>query len=95
MNVIQNQEFIAGMLMSGVIVSAFCASSVFRNLALAALAGLVCWVFLKSGGVVGVVALVTAFRFEFAANPIFVQGACVGAVVIVAVMLALRKRRPS
>jgi hypothetical protein len=95
MSAIQNQEFIAGAVMAMIIVGAFYGSSVFRNVGLAALGGLILWVFFQHGGTSGIVVLTKALQLEFTSRPAFAQGAIIGALAVVAVVLALRERRPS
>jgi hypothetical protein len=95
MNVLRNQEFIAGLVMSAVFVAAICGSGVFRSLALTGAAGLICWCFFKFGGANGIVMLLKALQFEFTSRPVFSRGALIGAVATVAVVLALRERSRS
>lgn len=93
MRMLQNPEFISGMLSAGIIALAAIKSSVFRNLGLAALAALVLWSFVKFGGVSGVVGLFKSLGWHFAAYPVFCQGALAGAVLAVVAVLVIKDVR--
>lgn len=88
-------EFAAGLMMSTGVLAAVFWSSVFRNLALTAVAGLLCWVFFRFGGTSGVVMFFKVLKDEFIRRPMFAHGAVLGVIVIVALVLALRQRQIS
>jgi hypothetical protein len=95
MRLLQNPEFISGMLSSAIIALAAIKSSLFRNLGLAALAALVVWTFVRFDGVTGVVRLFKLIGWHFAVHPAFCQGAVAGAVVTIAAMLVIKDARSS
>ena len=87
-----SEQFLAGLLMAIAVFGGIYASSIFRNLAAASFAATVCVAFFKFGGVTGVTLLIRATKFELLSKPLFAQGLVAGAIVIIAIALALRNR---
>ena len=87
----QSQEFIVGIGVAAILVSAMAASSLFRNLALALAAGAVVLLYMQ-GGVGALVATSTVVENEIKALPDFSHGLVVGLAVAAVVVLGLRPR---
>jgi hypothetical protein len=87
----QNQEFIVGIAVAAIMVSALVASSLFRNLALAIAAGAVVLLYLQ-GGVGALMATSTVLEKEIRALPDFSNGLVVGLAVSAVLLLGLQKR---
>lgn len=93
MSILQNQEFIVGVAVAVIVLGAFLASSLFRNLALALAAGAVVLLYAQSG-VPGLLAVSKVLESEIKAIPDFSQGLLVGAAISVVLLFGLRQRSP-
>ena len=87
----QSQEFIVGIAVAAIMVSALVASSLFRNLALALAAGVVVLLYLQ-GGVSALIATSAVVEKEIRALPDFSNGLVVGLAVSAVLLLGLQKR---
>ncbi len=87
----QSQEFIVGIAVAAIMVAPSCASSLFRNLALALAAGAVVLLYLQ-GGVGALVATSTMVEKEIRALPDFSNGLVVGLAVSAVLLIGLQKR---
>jgi hypothetical protein len=87
----QSQEFIVGIAVAAILVSALAASSLFRNLALALAAGVVVLLYLQ-GGVSALIATSAVVEKEIRALPDFSNGLVVGLAVSAVLMIGLQKR---
>lgn len=87
----QSQEFIVGIAVAAIMVSALVASSLFRNLALALAAGVVVLLYLQ-GGVGALIATSAAVEKEIRAMPDFSNGLVVGLAVSAVLLLGLQRR---
>src|SRR6476661_9823195 len=73
----QSQEFIVGIAVAAILICALCASSMFRNIALALAAGGVVLLYLQ-GGVPALITTSAALEKEIRALPDFSNGQVVG-----------------
>lgn len=87
----QNQEFIVGIAVAAILVSALVASSLFRNVALALAAGGIVLLYLQ-GGVPTLMATSKVLETEIRALPDFSNGLMVGLAVAAVMMVGLRTR---
>lgn len=87
----QSQEFVVGIAVAAIMVSALVASSLFRNLALALAAGVVVLLYLQ-GGVAALIATSAVLEKEIKALPDFSNGLVVGLAVSAVMLLGLQKR---
>jgi len=87
----QNQEFIVGIAVAAIMVSALVASSLFRNIALALAAGGVVLLYLQ-GGVPTLMATSKVLETEIRALPDFSNGLMVGLAVAAVMLVGLRQR---
>ena len=87
----QSQEFIVGIAVAAIMVSALVASSLFRNLALALAAGVVVLLYLQ-GGVAALIATSGVVEKEIRSLPDFSNGLVVGLAVSAVLLLGLQKR---
>lgn len=87
----QSQEFIVGIAVAAILVSALVASSLFRNVALALAAGVVVLLYLQ-GGVGALIATSTMVEKEIRALPDFSNGLVVGLAVSAVLLIGLQKR---
>jgi hypothetical protein len=88
---LQSHEFIVGMAVAAILVSALVASSLFRNVALALAAGGVVLLYLQ-GGVAALIALSTTLEEQIRALPNFSNGLMVGLAVSAVFLVGLQKR---
>jgi hypothetical protein len=90
---LQNHEFIVGIAVAAILVSALVASSLFRNIALALAAGAVVLLYLQ-GGVKALIATSATLESEIRAMPEFSNGLLVGLAVtsVLALLFGLRHR---
>jgi hypothetical protein len=87
----QSQEFIVGIAVAAILVSALVASSLFRNLALALAAGAVVLLYFQ-GGVGALVATSTVLEGEIKSLPDFSHGLVVGLAISAVLVLGLKQR---
>lgn len=87
----QSQEFIVGIAVAAILVSALTASSMFRNIALALAAGGVVLLYLQ-GGVPALIASSTMVEKEIRAMPEFSNGLLVGLAVAAVFLFGMQKR---
>ena len=87
----QSQEFIVGIAVAAILVSAIIASSMFRNIALALAAGAVVLLYLQ-GGVPALVGITQVVEKEIRALPDFSNGLIVGFAVAAVFLLGMQKR---
>ena len=89
----QSQEFIVGIAVAAIMVCALCASSVFRNIALALAAGGVVLLYMQ-GGVPALITTSAVLENEIRALPDFSNGLVVGLAVSAVLLLGMRSARP-
>ena len=87
----QSHEFIVGLAVAAIIVSALVASSLFRNIALALAAGAVVLLYLQ-GGVGALVAMSGTMEKEIRALPEFCNGLVVGLAISAVLLVGLQRR---
>ena len=87
----QSQEFIVGIAVAAILVSALIASSIFRNIALALAAGAVVLLYLQ-GGVPALLATSQMVEKEIRAMPEFSNGLVVGFAVAAVFLFGMQKR---
>ena len=87
----QSQEFIVGIAVAAILICALCASSMFRNIALALAAGGVVLLYLQ-GGVPALISTSTVLEKEIRALPDFSNGLVVGLAVSAVLLLGMQKR---
>jgi zinc transporter ZupT len=90
----ESQEFIVGLAVAAILLSAFVVSSLFRNVALALAAGAVVLLYLQ-GGVPGLVAISKSLESEFRAIPDFSRGLMVGLAMVAVLLFGVRHRGSS
>ena len=88
---LQSQEFIVGVAVAAILVSALVASSLFRNVALALAAGAIVLLYLQ-GGVGALIATSASLQKEIRALPEFSNGLLVGLAVSIVLLVGLRQR---
>jgi hypothetical protein len=94
LSALQSQEFIVGIAVAAILVSALVASSMFRNLALALAAGAVVLLYLQ-GGVPALLAMSQMVEKEIRALPDFSNGLIVGFAVAAVFLLGMQRRTAS
>jgi uncharacterized membrane protein len=87
----QSQEFIVGIAVAAILVSALIASSMFRNIALALAAGAIVLLYLQ-GGVPALLATSQVVEKEIRAMPEFSNGLVVGFAVAAVFLFGMQKR---
>jgi hypothetical protein len=87
----ENQEFVVGLVVAAIMLSALVVSSLFRNVAFALAAGAIVLFYLQ-GGVPGLVAISKILENEFRAIPDFSRGLMVGLAVVAVLFFGLRQR---
>jgi hypothetical protein len=87
----QSQEFIVGIAVAAILVSALVASSLFRNVALALGAGAIVLLYLQ-GGVSALLATSSIVEKEIRALPDFSNGLVVGLAASAVLLIGLQKR---
>jgi hypothetical protein len=87
----QSQEFIVGIAVAAILVSALVASSLFRNVALALGAGAIVLLYLQ-GGVGALLATSSIVEKEIRALPDFSNGLVVGLAASAVLLIGLQKR---
>jgi hypothetical protein len=91
MSVLQNQEFVVGIAVAVILLSALTASSLFRNIALALAAGAVVMLYAQSG-IPGLLAISKVLESEIKAIPDFSHGLLVGGAICAVLLIGLRQR---
>jgi len=91
LSVLQSHEFIVGVAVAAIVVSALVASSLFRNVALALAAGAVVLLYLQ-GGVAALIAMSAMLEKEIRALPEFSNGLVVGLAISAVLLVGLRQR---
>ena len=91
---LESQEFIVGLAVAAILLSALVVSSLFRNVAFALAAGAVV-LFYVQGGVPGLIAISKVLEGEFRAIPDFSRGLMVGLAVVAVFLLGVRQRSSS
>ncbi|MGH6738313.1 MAG: hypothetical protein ACREDY_04660 [Bradyrhizobium sp.] len=91
LTLLQNHEFIVGIAVAAILVSALVASSLFRNIALALAAGAVVILYLQ-GGVAALIAMSTTLESEIRALPNFSHGLVVGLAVTAVLLIGMQRR---
>jgi hypothetical protein len=91
LSALQSQEFIVGIAVAAILVSALVASSMFRNLALALAAGAVVLLYLQ-GGVPALLAMSQMVEKEIRTLPDFSNGLIVGFAVAAVFLFGMQKR---
>jgi hypothetical protein len=89
-----SQEFIVGLAVAAILLSALVVSSLFRNVAFALAAGAIV-LFYMQGGVPGLVAISKVVQTEFRAIPEFSRGLMVGLAMAGVFLLGVRQRSSS
>jgi uncharacterized membrane protein YedE/YeeE len=87
----QSNEFLVGIAVAAIVVSALAASSLFRNLALALAAGAVVLLYMQ-GGIGALIATSKVLETEIRAIPDFSNGLVVGLAISAVLMVGLRQR---
>ena len=88
---LQSNEFIVGIAVAAIVVSALVASSLFRNVALALAAGAVVLLYLQ-GGIGALIAMSKVVETEIRGTPDFSHGLMVGLAVAAVLLVGLRTR---
>jgi hypothetical protein len=88
---LQSHEFIVGIAVAAILVSALVASSLFRNIALALAAGAVVLLYLQ-GGVAALMATSAMLEKEIRALPEFSNGLVVGLAISAVFLVGLQRR---
>jgi hypothetical protein len=88
---LQSHEFIVGIAVAAILVSALVASSLFRNIALALAAGGVVLLYLQ-GGVAALIALSSMLENEIRNLPNFSNGMMVGLAISAVLLVGLQRR---
>ena len=89
-----NNEFLVGIAVSAIVISALVASSLFRNLALALAAGAVVLLYLQ-GGIGALIATSKILETEIKATPDFSQGLMVGLAISAVLLVGMRQKSTS
>jgi hypothetical protein len=90
----ESQEFIVGLAVAAILLSALVVSPLFRNVALALAAGAVVMLYLQ-GGVPNLLAISKTLEGEFLAIPDFSRGLMVGVAMAGVLFLGMRQRGSS
>ena len=91
LSALQNHEFIVGIAVAAILVSALVASSLFRNIALAVAAGAIVLLYVQ-GGVGSLIATSKLLENEIRTLPDFSNGLMVGLAVSAVLLVGLRQR---
>ena len=89
-----SNEFLVGVAVAAIVISALVASSLFRNLALALAAGAVVLLYLQ-GGIGALIATSKVLETEIKATPDFSQGLMVGLAISAVFLVGMRQRASS
>jgi hypothetical protein len=91
LSALQSNEFIVGIAVAAILISALVASSLFRNVALALAAGAVVLLYVQ-GGTGALIATSKVLEGEIRAIPDFSQGLMVGLAISAVLLVGLRQR---
>lgn len=91
LSALQSHEFLVGIAVAAIVVSALVASSLFRNVALAFAAGAVVLLYLQ-GGIGALIAASKLMETEIRAIPDFSQGLVVGLAISAVLLVGIRQR---
>ena len=91
LSALQSHEFIVGIAVAAIVVSALVASSLFRNIALALAAGAVVLLYLQ-GGIGALLAASKVLETEIRTIPDFSQGLVVGLAISAVLLVGIRQR---
>jgi len=86
-----SNEFLVGVAVAAIVISALVASSLFRNIALALAAGAVVLLYLQ-GGIGALIATSKLVENEIKATPDFSQGLVVGLAISAVFLVGMRQR---
>jgi uncharacterized membrane protein YedE/YeeE len=86
-----SNEFLVGIAVAAIVISALVASSLFRNLALALAAGAVVLLYLQ-GGIGALIATSKILESEIKATPDFSQGLMVGLAISAVFLVGMRQK---
>ena len=87
-------EFLVGLAVAGILLSALVVSSLFRNVAFALAAGAIVLLYVQ-GGVPGLIATSKVVESEFRSIPEFSRGLMVGLAMAAVFLLSIRQRSSS
>lgn len=88
----ESQEFVVGLAVAAILLSALVVSSLFRNVAFALAAGAVVLLYMQ-GGVPNLLAISKTLEGEFRAIPEFSRGLMVGVAMVAVLLLGIRQHR--
>jgi heme A synthase len=91
LSALQNHEFVVGIAVAAIMVSALVASSLFRNVALALAAGGIVLLYLQ-GGIGSLMATSKLLENEIRTLPVFSNGMMVGLAIAAVLMVGMRQR---
>jgi hypothetical protein len=94
MHTFTNYDFLVGIAVGKILLGALFASALFRNIALAAMASVICFVYFQNG-VGGILTLAHSLRIDFIARPDFSKGVALGAILAFLVFGFYRRRSAS
>ena len=86
-----SNEFLVGVAVAAIVISALVAPSLFRNVALALAAGAVVLLYLQ-GGIAALIAMSKLVETEIKATPDFSQGLMVGLAIWAVFLVGMRQR---
>ena len=90
----ESQEFVVGLTVAAIMLSAVVVSSLFRNVAFALAAGAIV-LFYMQGGIPNLIAVSKVVENEFRAIPDFSRGLMVGLAMAAVFLLGMRQRSSS
>jgi hypothetical protein len=90
----ESQEFVVGLTVAAIMLSAVVVSSLFRNVAFALAAGAIV-LFYMQGGIPNLIAISKVVENEFRAIPDFSRGLMVGLAMAAVFLLGVRQRSSS
>ena len=90
----ESQEFVVGLTVAAIMLSALVVSSLFRNVAFALAAGAIV-LFYMQGGIPNLIAISKVVENEFRAIPDFSRGLMVGLAMAAVFLLGVRQRSSS
>ncbi len=92
MSLLQSHEFVVGVSVAAIMLSALFASSLFRNIALALAAGAIVVLYLQ-GGIASLLTVSHTLETEVRTIPDFASGMLVGTASVIVLFLGFRPRR--
>jgi hypothetical protein len=92
MSLLQSHEFVVGVAVAAIMLSALFASSLFRNIALALAAGAIVVLYLQ-GGIASLLTVSHTLETEVRTIPDFASGMLVGTATVIVLFLGFRPRR--